>query len=680
MRQNIQITLNPEYVLTRQYAEVLPIEDIYAHIKDLGFEFMEKENESLTGLTLKIEAKDCAGTAETLLNVLSETVGLPKEKFEIKNEGKSYMVVCEGIASAVITEIGANAPAVYESYKKISEKVGWSEFKDLCREILTVSPQIKRNAIFKSFLFQNYLISVNDGCGLSTALDDFAQLISDLELFKFNEKQPVVEIRLSSKSEPDSMTVPEALEALYDDEDSNKLVCLDISEYLEKSKHNELKTFLAKLVALEESYIFFFRIPFLEPDAFNSIRKVLADVLYIRAISVQPFNNEELKECAVRAISEAGFSAEDVVWDVFFSRICEEKSDGRFYGIQSVMKVVYEMLWLKAKAEAVREANSPDAERTGKEKNSLGAGSGIESHDSKRISQKDILELSPTFNKETHDGFDALGELIGMEKIAERIREIVAQVKIAIENKTMERPCLHMRFAGAPGTGKTTVARILGQILRENGILRNGYFFEYSARDLCGEYIGQTAPKTSAICRDAYGSVLFIDEAYALYQGDDKSSDYGREALTTLVSEMENHRDDMVVVMAGYKDDMNKLMEGNAGLRSRMPYLLEFESYDKQQLFEIFMSFVKKHFKYDEEFSGAASEYFDSLSTEYMKSAEFANARFVRNLYERCWSKAAMRTSMSGIKDITLKKEDFLAASGEKEFSEKLAMKSRIGF
>lgn len=659
MRQNIQITLNPEYVLSRQYAEVLPIEDIYAHIKDLGFEFMEKENESLTGLTLKIEAKDCSETADSLLTVLSETIGLPKEKFENKNEGKAYMVVCDGVASAVITEIGANAPSVYESYKKISEKVGWNEFKDLCREILVVSPQIKRNAIFKSFLFQNYLISVNDGCGLSTALDDFAQLISDLELFSFNEKQPVVEIRLSSKSEPDSMTVPEALEALYDDEDNNKLVCLDISEYLEKSKHNELKTFLTKLVALQESYIFFFRIPFLEPDAFNTIRKVLADVLYIRAISVQPFNNDELKECAVRAITEAGFSAEDIVWDVFFSRICEEKSDGRFYGIQSVMKVVYEMLWLKAKAEAAKDD---------------------EAHDSKLIVQKDILELSSTFQKEVHDGFDALSELIGMEKIADRIREIVAQVKLAIENKSMERPCLHMRFAGAPGTGKTTVARILGQILRENGILRNGYFFEYSARDLCGEYIGQTAPKTSAICRDAYGSVLFIDEAYALYQGDDKSSDYGREALTTLVSEMENHRDDMVVVMAGYKDDMNKLMEGNAGLRSRMPFLLEFESYNKQQLFEIFMSFVKKHFKYDEDFSNAASEYFDSLSTEYMKSAEFANARFVRNLYERCWSKAAMRTSMSGIKNITLKKEDFLAASGEKEFSEKLAMKAKIGF
>jgi SpoVK/Ycf46/Vps4 family AAA+-type ATPase len=659
---NIQITLEPDFVLTRQYSEVLPIEDIKNKIQALSLQDMLIDEESLTRLSFKAEAEGCEGAGKIILQILIEAVGLPEDRFIVKTEENTYIISCDGILSAQVSEIGANAPSVYDSFKNITDKVGWEEFKELCQEILLVSPQIKRNGIYKSFLFQNFLISVDDGYGLSTALDDFKQLIEDLELFKFSEKQPVVEIRLSAKSEPDSMTIPEAIEALYSEDETDKLVCLDISEYLEKSKHNELKTFLTKLVAVQESYIFFFRIPFLEPDAFNSIRKVLADILYIRAISVQPFNNEELKECAVRAVTQAGYSAEDIVWDVFFSRICEEKSDGRFYGIQSVMKVVYEMLWLKAKSDSLK-GNAED-----------------KTIDNKLILQNDILELSPTFNKKTKDGFDALAELIGMEKISERIREIVAQVKLAIENKTMDRPCLHMRFAGAPGTGKTTVARILGQIFRENGILRNGYFFEYSARDLCGEYIGQTAPKTSAICRDAYGSVLFIDEAYALYQGDDRNSDYGREALTTLVSEMENHRDDMVVVMAGYKDDMNKLMEGNAGLRSRMPFLLEFESYDRKQLYDIFMSFVEKHFKYDTEFANAASEYFDSLSKDYMQSAEFANARFVRNLYERCWSKAAMRSSMSGYKDITLKKEDFIAASSEKEFSEKLAIKSRIGF
>lgn len=666
MKLKLNITLDPEYVLTKKYSAVLPIEEIKEQLLALELPDTVIDNESLTGLSLQTEYKNCEALREAVLKILIDVTKLPEECFIKDIEENTYCIDYNDTLSVTISEIGANAPAVYESYRKIEDKVGWAEFKELCHEILMVSPEIKRNSIYKSFLFQNFLISVNDGCGLSTALDDFMKLISDLELFEFAKKQPVIEMRLSTKSEPDSMTIPEALEAIYGDDDGGKLICFDISEYLEKSKHNELKSFLAKLVAWEESYIFFFRIPFLEPDAFNNIRKVLADVLYVRAISVQPFNNDELKECAMRAVNEAGYSADDLVWDVFFSRICEEKSDGRFYGIQSVMKVVYEMLWLKAKSDTLAEENE-----TGGNGNSTRG---------KTILQNDILSLSPSFNKKMRNGFDELAELIGMEKISDRIKEIVAQVKIAIENKTMERPCLHMRFAGAPGTGKTTVARILGQIFRENGILRNGYFFEYSARDLCGEYIGQTAPKTSAICRDAYGSVLFIDEAYALYQGDDRNSDYGREALTTLVSEMENHRDDMVVVMAGYKDDMNKLMEGNAGLRSRMPFLLEFESYDRKQLYDIFMSFVKKHFTYDEEFANAASEYFDSLSKEYMQSAEFANARFVRNLYERCWSKAAMRTSMSGSSRITLKKEDFLAASGEKEFSEKLAIKSKIGF
>lgn len=158
-------------------------------------------------------------------------------------------------------------------------------------------------------------------------------------------------------------------------------------------------------------------------------------------------------------------------------------------------------------------------------------------------------------------------------------------------------PCIHMRFVGNPGTGKTTVARIIGTILKEKGILRNVNFFEHSGRELCGRYVGETAPKTSAMCRDAYGSVLFIDEAYSLYRDDGFSNaDYGREAIDTLIAEMENHRSDLMVIMAGYPDDMDKLMNGNADLKSRMPYLIEFPNYARGQLAEIFLSMAGKSF------------------------------------------------------------------------------------
>lgn len=142
-----------------------------------------------------------------------------------------------------------------------------------------------------------------------------------------------------------------------------------------------------------------------------------------------------------------------------------------------------------------------------------------------------------------------------------------------------------MRFVGSPGTGKTTVARIVGRILKEKGILEIGNFYEVSGRSLCGRYVGETAPKTSEICRSAYGSVLFIDESYSLYAGDDNSRDYGKEAHRYPHREMENNRDKMVVIMSGYPDEMEVLMKANPGLagpdalRNPFPQLFEGAAY-----------------------------------------------------------------------------------------------------
>ena len=296
------------------------------------------------------------------------------------------------------------------------------------------------------------------------------------------------------------------------------------------------------------------------------------------------------------------------------------------------------------------------------------------------IGADDVSDAAGKEKKE-QNGYDQLAELIGMEEVAKRVREIVSQVKLSLSDPKLDRPCIHMRFLGAPGTGKTTVARIIGQIFREEGILRKGAFIEYSARSLCAEYVGQTAVKTASICRDSYGSVLFLDEAYSLYDNDIATNDYGKEALTTLISEMENHRDDMLVIMAGYTEDMETLMKGNAGLRSRMPYEIMFKNYSRSELFEIFMLMVRKHFSYTEEFEAEAKSYFMALSDGYLNSKEFANARFVRNLYERTWSKGALRASLSGLARVELIKDDFIAASSEKEFSEKRETeRAKIGF
>lgn len=230
---------------------------------------------------------------------------------------------------------------------------------------------------------------------------------------------------------------------------------------------------------------------------------------------------------------ERGYNADEDIWNIFNARVASEKSDGRFYGINTVKKIIREMLYAK-------QLHDVDFET-----------------DDKIIHKEDILSIVDKDSINSKSGFEQLGEFVGMESIQERVREVVAQIEAAVSNNSLDTPCIHMRFVGSPGTGKTTVARIIGTILKEKGILRNGSFFEYSGRDLCGRFAGETAPKTSAICRDAYGSVLFIDEAYSLYRDKGLSNaDYGREAIDTLVAEMENHRTDLMVIMAGYPDEI----------------------------------------------------------------------------------------------------------------------------
>ena len=572
----------------------------------------------------------------------------------------------EGFSDIMITELNDDEisnvmKAIYNNF------YGVEDYQRLVTEITAQAPLLQKRGAMDVLRKQSYLLAIDNGCGFTTLLSSLGDYLKHLKVYPDEDedaRKQYLEIELGNETEKGVYSQDDFIEMLQgaagEDKNPYGVIGLDVSYYLDGKKYDELRRFLRRLEHYQQTFVFVFRIPYLEKRAFDEVKSLFTDITLLRTIQIPPIADTALMESAWDILNSKGFTLNVSILDLMLEKVHQEKMDGRFYGFKSIEKIANEMILLKSSDYAAKLARGEEA-------------------DAENFLPGDVLSLIDG-KKQQATGYAALKELIGMEDIEAKVREMIAQVKVAMTNDNLDRPCIHMRFTGAPGTGKTTVARIIGQIMREEGILRKGGFFEYTGRDLVAEYVGQTAVKTASICRDSYGSVLFIDEAYALFDGDQKTNDFGREALTTLISEMENHRDDMLVVMAGYTDEMDTLMKANPGLRSRMPRILHFPNYTKEQLFEIFMFMVKKHFDYTPELEEEAKKYFRDLSEEYMDSKEFANARFVRNLYERTWSKAALRSSLAGVREIKIAKEDFIAASGEKEFNEKIERKKVLGF
>lgn len=254
----------------------------------------------------------------------------------------------------------------------------------------------------------------------------------------------------------------------------------------------------------------------------------------------------------------------------------------------------------------------------------------------KEVNTKSFDELS-----------DELNSLIGLENVKKEIEDLVAfnkvqqsREKIGLKktNRTM-----HMAFLGNPGTGKTTVARIVGNMYRSLGILSKGHFIEATRTDLIAEYQGQTALKVKRLIQKAKGGVLFIDEAYSITENE-KSDSYGRECLTELTKALEDYRSDLVVIVAGYDDLMKKFFESNPGLKSRFNYFITFEDYTVDQMFDIFLSYCKnEEYTLNDSAKDKLKKYLElhSINPENKN----ANGRFVRNVFDKIIMNQAKRLS-----------------------------------
>jgi probable Rubsico expression protein CbbX len=234
-------------------------------------------------------------------------------------------------------------------------------------------------------------------------------------------------------------------------------------------------------------------------------------------------------------------------------------------------------------------------------------------------------------------------ELIGLVPVKKRISEIAALLLIDRERKrlglSVSAPTLHMSFTGNPGTGKTTVALRMAQILHKMGYVREGHLVSVTRDDLVGQYIGHTAPKTKEVLKKAMGGVLFIDEAYYLYKPDNER-DYGQEAIEILLQVMENQRDDLVVILAGYSDRMDRFFSSNPGFRSRIAHHIDFPDYSDDELLEIADKILdQQNYKLDEPARKAMIEYINKRRTQ----PHFANARSIRNALDRTKLRQANR-------------------------------------
>ncbi|MCA0988132.1 stage V sporulation protein K [Guptibacillus algicola] len=245
-------------------------------------------------------------------------------------------------------------------------------------------------------------------------------------------------------------------------------------------------------------------------------------------------------------------------------------------------------------------------------------------------------------------------QLIGLQEVKHLLKEVYAWLFVnqcRQENGLRQNSqALHMMFKGNPGTGKTTVARLLGTLFLEMNVLSKGHLIEVERADLVGEYIGHTAQKTRELVKKAKGGILFIDEAYSLARGGEK--DFGKEAIDTLVKAMEDYHEDFILILAGYSEEMDNFLSLNPGLPSRFPLMIDFPDYSNDELLEIARKMIsERQYRFSREAEWKLKKSF--IMKRIDETGSFSNGRFVRNIIEKAIRKQAVRLLGADVIDRT---------------------------
>ena len=363
-------------------------------------------------------------------------------------------------------------------------------------------------------------------------------------------------------------------------------------------------------------------------------------------------NNEEIKEICLKMVNDFELKAErQVEIDVqidnsYVDYLISSYEPGKgVYSIKPILDKTYDLLVDAAlkedKLEVIRLKYN---------------GSVFIEFNNKSMELK--LDDSEIQRKEIEE---ELNDIVGLDEVKTYLNSLEQHLKIsklrAKKGLKTAEVSKHMIFTGNPGTGKTTIARIVSKMMKVAGLLENGQLVEVSRSDLVGKYVGHTAPLTMSVVNSALGGVLFIDEAYSLYRGKDDS--FGLEAIDTLVKAMEDHRDDLIVILAGYKKEMESFLDANSGLKSRFANIINFPDYTGEQMLQIAQNIARgKDYVIDEEASAKLLEYFTIVQSK--EDSTSGNGRLARNVVEAAILKQSRRVLMDENADISLlKQEDF---------------------
>lgn len=548
----------------------------------------------------------------------------------------------------------------------LNHLVGLNQFKKAMESIARMSEYRRSKTNKEKFFPYHFIFTIEEGMGLTTVIKSFTNQLYDWAII---EKDNYIEYKGSLSFEKNSKndSYPEIFykgsNGLYQVDQDYGVIAVNISEQIGDPQF-KFEKFLDLLWEARGNVIFILIINGIHSIEDKNLLNKIKSRLNCYHIDFPPYTNEELVEIARKLFEshdmELARSSENKLKEI----IIQEREKGSIKNVKNLV-----MLVERIKLEKISNISSD-------KKSSISL-----------IDAQDFIYI-PSHGESYHStALNDLDDFIGLESVKKKLIEIVAHAKVQKIKRELghntEDMCYHMMFTGNPGTGKTTIARILGKMFKEAGILKKGDVHEVSRDSLVGKYVGYTAQIVRDRVKDAMGSILFIDEAYSLYGGDDKR-DYGYEAIDTLVRVMENKRSDIVIIMAGYPQEMEDMLKMNSGLRGRIPFKIEFPDYNASELLKIFLKVMGEYYVLSEEISAKIHNIFEKTIAN--KSTSFSNGRLARNIAERLKLKHSMRICRDNIFDrdalINITDEDIEELLKDEDIKKSICSnpKEKIGF